>query len=821
MTLLSPDMTDAERRLIVAAIRGGAIDLGGARVRGSVLADLITSARPGWVLPRAGLELSRLVVSGGLDLSAASISAPLTFLDVTFEAKTTAEADAASEANDTAERYGTSAAAGTAEDRAPGEALVLRDARLAGLAIQASRIVGAVIADRIEVTGNLLIGETDIAGAVQARAAVIGGAFALEANVVGAGGVAMHAAGMRVAGPMVLRRSTFRGAVSLHRVRLGGGLQAEDATFDSESVRALDLTGAACSGDLVVERARIGGGLVLAGARIEGHVLARGVVVGDAGCDASACVVAHGLSLAGARLAGVLNLTGAHVGNDIGAAGIEIHGGSTSIRARLARIGGSIDLDAAKLVGTVEIATADIAGDVRFSNARLFGANAALDAASVRVGGDVTMMRAVVQGHVGLAASRIAGRLVASAASLKVDRGVSLDATGAHVGRGVDLDNGLHAIGGIVLDHARVETAAVILSGSQIASIVQGGPLTTALASSAEPHRPGLPALRRQLATGDDDSLALSLAGAHVACLVMPDRAEQRPRGIVDLSQARVGDYVDFAAGWPPPHSAARAPSGRRKADHLVLDGFTYARLAHPSGEAVQVSLFVGEVSTRDATGRARIAWLETQAQEELAHRVGIGPWQQLAATLAAQGHTAAAREVTVAGRRRQRNATTTGAGPRWASRLDDALTQFGFAPWRPLAALLVLLVGFALLFGWAERQCAAAPCEEGRAFVTIGDARGAPAFNALGYSLDALVPLLDLGYTRHWRADPEWRPLWLLSRTPAAATTPAPAVAPDIVPRLTFGGLLALARVLESILGLGLLGVWLAALIRSRRFGG
>ncbi len=77
MTLLSPDMTDAERRLIVAAIRGGAIDLGGARVRGSVLADLITSARPGWVLPRAGLELSRLVVSGGLDLSAASISAPL------------------------------------------------------------------------------------------------------------------------------------------------------------------------------------------------------------------------------------------------------------------------------------------------------------------------------------------------------------------------------------------------------------------------------------------------------------------------------------------------------------------------------------------------------------------------------------------------------------------------------------------------------------------------------------------------------------------------------------------------------------------------
>lgn len=828
MALLSPDMTDAERRLIVAAIRGEPIDLGGARVRGTVLADLVTSARPGWVLPRAGLELSRLVVGGGLDLSGASISAPLTFLDVSFEASSTDAACDAAAAADPQRRDAVDSAAGSAVDggvgaSTTGEALVLRDARIASLVIHASRILGAVIADRVEVAGNLLIGETDIAGAVQARAAMIGGAFALESNVVGGGGVAIHAAGMRVAGPMVLRRSTFRGAVSLHRVRLGGGLQAEDATFDSESVRALDLTGATCSGDLVVERARIDGGLVLAGAHVEGHILARSIVAGDAGCDASACVVARGITLSGARLAGVLTLAGAHVGNDIAAAGIEIHGGTTSIRVRLARVGGSIDLEAAKLVGTVELAAADIAGDVRLASARLFGANAAVDAASARIGGDMWMTRAVVQGHIGLAACHIAGRLVLSAASLKVDRGVSLDATGAHVGRGIELDGGLHAVGGVVLDHVRVETAAVALSGSQIASIVQAGPLTTALASSAEPRRAGAAASRRWHAHLDDDSLAVSLVGARIARLVMPDRAEQRPRGIVDLSQASVGDYVDYAAAWPPPQGGARAPNGRRKADHLVLDGFTYAHLAHPSGEAVAVSLFVGETSTRDDTGAARIAWLETQAQDQLAHRVAIGPWRQLAARLAAQGHSDAAREVTIAGKRRQRKAATTGTAQRWASRLDDALTQFGYAPWRPFALLLAVLAGFALLFGWAERQCAGPPCEDGGAFVAVGDARAAPPFRALGYSLDALVPLLDLGYTRHWRANPEWRPFVVVSRAPTAGAPPAkaPGAAPEsseAAPQLSFGRLLGLARILESLLGLGLLAAWLAALIRDRR---
>ena len=177
MALLSSDLSEPERRLIVAALRGELVDMGGASVRGTVLAELVAAARPGWVLPRGGLELARVVVTGGLDLAGSAPPVPLTLLEAVIE------------------------------PGADGVAFIIRDARLMRLTLQATHILGTVVADRAEVTSHVLIGDCAFDGPLQARSARIGGTLAIERSHIGDGEISMFAAGLAVAGPLVLRAS--------------------------------------------------------------------------------------------------------------------------------------------------------------------------------------------------------------------------------------------------------------------------------------------------------------------------------------------------------------------------------------------------------------------------------------------------------------------------------------------------------------------------------------------------------------------------------------------------------------------------------------
>ncbi|MBL8565450.1 MAG: hypothetical protein JNM89_07030 [Hyphomicrobiaceae bacterium] len=756
MMLLSPDMTDAERRMVVAAVRGELADLDGEAVRGSVLRDLILEARPGWLLPRAGLSLCRLVVLGGLDLDGAVVDKPLTLSEARIETIAPHRSQ-------------------TATTSSP--ALVLASARVRRLTLHASVIDGSLLADRLEVDSSLLIGGGEINGMVHLRGAVVRGGLAVEGVALGDGNSALLAAGVRVGGQLVLRRSSFRGVTALSRSRIGGGLQGEGAAFNGYAGADIDLEGARVGGDVVLDGVSTRHGIVLAGLRGEGRVSLAQACIGELGVLAGGLSVDGALTLPGARLSGPLRLDGATVGGDLASAGLEVRGGDLAIALGGASIAGSIDLEAAKLVGALGISSARIRGGVVLANARLFGTALAVEGNGCSTGAGVSLARAVVFGKVALVNAEIGGSLSLAGASLKVESGEALDASGTSVRGDVDLGGGLSSLGGLRLERARIEHGRLKIAGSRIVALARANPVP--------PHCAA-------------DDLALGLSGARVATLEMPAEPGERPRGIVDFSHAEVGDFIDFAAAWPLP--------AHGRTDHLVLNGFVCERLVNPAGRPVGHD--VGRSSLREPQGAARIGWLEAQSESDLDVAFKRQPWSEVARHLSAAGLHDQARSVMLAGLRRQRRAMRR-RGPRWASHLDDLLTGYGHRPWRPVVALAVVMLAFAGLYA-AGMRCPEESCG-GPAFV----ARAAPAqaggitvradrFEPVLYSLDVLVPLLDSGQAEQWRENPAWLP--------------------ELVPGTVGGGgvsggdLLGLARFVERGLGILLAALAFAGLVRAPR---
>lgn len=766
MALLSPDMTDAERRMVIAAVRGEVGDLGGATVRGSVLRDLLLEARPGWLLPRHGVSLARMTVSGGIDLDGAFLDKPLTLSEVHVELLRAGE----------------------------GTAIALGSARLRRLTLHAASVAGAIVADRCEVLGALLIGGGEIAGPLQLRGAVLQGSLAIEGAAIGDGVSAVQAAGLTVDGSLVVRRSRFDGVVSLSRCRLGGNLNGEDVRVEAGTGNAFDIDAARIGGDVILDRAAISRGLALVEARIDGRLSLASASVGEAGLHGARAQIQGTLVATDARFAGPIRIDDAVVAGGISAHGMEVHGGETAVSARRARFGAGVEAESSKIVGTIDLESARIDGELRLSHARLFGSQRAVDARGARIESSCVMPRCVVFGMIDVAAAAIAGRLALNGASLKVDRGAALDARGARISGGVALGDGLDAIGAIRLDQAVVEGGSVSLAGSRISSVFQAASM-----AGGQPGRAGQ--FGGSPLSPRDDRVALGLRGLRAAVLEMPAAAEQRPRGIVDLGGARVGEFIDHAAAWPQP-AQARPSRGAHVTDSddvVVLDGFICERLVNPAGMTGDVA--PAKVETN--AGLRRIAWLEAQPESDLWARFKPQPWREAARHLAEHGLAGEARRVTITALRWQRR--TASWSTRWAGRLDDVLTGYGHHPWRPLVALVVVTLVFAAVYAIADAQCRrGGACPAGPAFVAATAAAAtaeAPAFNAFAYAVERSLPMLGLEQRRHWRINSAWRP------------GTAPATSP-----MSLGLMLGFAASLQSLLGAVLAVLSLAGLVRRPR---
>ena len=246
----------------------------------------------------------------------------------------------------------------------------------------------------------------------------------------------------------------------------------------------------------------------------------------------------------------------------------------------------------------------------------------------------------------------------------------------------------------------------------------------------------------------------------------------------ISLAGASVGNLLDDAAAW---------------GKNLVLDGFTYGNLT-------------GGAPT---TASARLAWLDKQ-RPEMSGVLGVGtdfcpqPWKQLQKVLREIGHTEDARQVAIAFEERLRRADLIGLSPghwrvwrKWFYRLIargfhygfGILTGYGYRPMHLLRWFFYVWLICAIFYWCAALQpnnvfapsnplvfqeAAYAACVPGSDAAKLERAKSADAvparikgagnwylceklreeytgFSPLAYSLDVILPLVDLQQQKDW----------------------------------------------------------------------
>jgi hypothetical protein len=203
------------------------------------------------------------------------------------------------------------------------------------------------------------------------------------------------------------------------------------------------------------------------------------------------------------------------------------------------------------------------------------------------------------------------------------------------------------------------------------------------------------------------------------------------PEGTVDLTSARVGALYDSERTWP---------------GTLGLRGFTYDHLEADT----QVS----------STGRLR--WLDRDPKGYAPQ-----PYEQLAAFYRRAGHEQDARRVAIKKQRRRRGELPPPAKA-WNFFLG-ATVGHGYRAWLAGVWLLILFVVGCVLSNLAYPEY----------FRTARPAPQSPHFQPVLYTLDVLLPLINIHQRDMWIADgpAQWGALltvagWVLTTAAVAALT-------------------------------------------------
>lgn len=206
--------------------------------------------------------------------------------------------------------------------------------------------------------------------------------------------------------------------------------------------------------------------------------------------------------------------------------------------------------------------------------------------------------------------------------------------------------------------------------------------------------------------------------------------AERPEEGRVVLNGAKVVTLIDLAASWP-------GPGG------LAMNGFVYENL-------VPQELFPLS---------RRLEWVASATPE-----YSPEPYERLATVLRNSGEDADAREVLLAKQRRRRE-TLPLAAKLWGF-LQDWTVAYGYRPGRAALWMAVLWGVGTLTFAQVDPP----PFKKDEH----------PVWNPALYSLDLLVPVINLGQDGHWRLDGRWQWAaaalvllgWILATTVAAGAS-------------------------------------------------
>lgn len=347
------------------------------------------------------------------------------------------------------------------------------------------------------------------------------------------------------------------------------------------------------------------------------------------------------------------------------------------------------------------------------------------------VGGDFNATRLTLSGS----DNPMPGRRSLLADGLRVEGDVRLsegfDAAGevrfAGAWVGGDFNAGRARVSG-PLDAGGARRAALVLDRIEV-----GGDLRLDEGFAAA----GLVSLRRAQIGGDLDctSAAFDRVG---------DAAWGNGTSLV-LDRAQIGGTLRLGqlaapllgASFAGTHAKALVDDLSTWGERLVLDGFAYSRF--------------GDGAPLDAP--FRLAWLERQPAAHVNEDFRMQPWRRAIHVLRRMGHAASASELALRREQRLRRIGRIGqalpAALRWVAcgthLTFGALAGYGWRPQRLVLWALLVWLGGAAFFGQAQQEGALLPV----------DVPALLPFNPLAYTLDLMLPLVDLNEKRHWLSAP------------------------------------------------------------------
>jgi hypothetical protein len=318
--------SEAERRILAVATAGELADLTDLadeeRIVDSEFLRDVCLGRRASVDPR-GLRICGATIDGSLDLSSCTVPFPLSFEATAFAAAPTFES---------------ARLRGLALNRsAVMGSLILRNARVDGDlrcrgATLANKGSVALVADGAEITGGVFLdGGFEATGDVRLPGARIGGQFSCErATLANEKGVALTVDQAEIIGGVFLVGGfEAKGEVRLLGARIGGELNCDGAKLANEGGAALAADGAEIAGDVfLVEGFKANGEMRLLGARIGGQLTcnrARLANEGGVALSAEELRVGGGLILRDVTVRGGLSLYEASVrtlGDDLAPASL-------------------------------------------------------------------------------------------------------------------------------------------------------------------------------------------------------------------------------------------------------------------------------------------------------------------------------------------------------------------------------------------------------------------------------------------------------------------------------------------------------------------
>jgi hypothetical protein len=270
------------------------------------------------------------------------------------------------------------------------------------------------------------------------------------------------------------------------------------------------------------------------------------------------------------------------------------------------------------------------------------------------------------------------------------------------------------------------------------------------------------------LATGD--RTALDMTGAHIGGSLIWVPAVQ-VTGLVDLEGAVFGEIAD---DWGRGRDSANGywPV----AGMLRLNGLTYGRLSGDRQPSVsqrlewvrsqysqssqQGSIPIFNWSNGIMAPPVRASLLSVQSGSGNRRSFASEPYEQLIKVYQQAGRDSDARKIAIAKRIDERRYGDLGpylkANLKAASWFFDKTIKFGYQTWRAAAGLIVVFLAFLIISFFALHHHAVVPVNElanGVHPIPVATrcASSYPCFYPLGYTVDVVIPVIDLHQADFW----------------------------------------------------------------------